>query len=104
MRHCFATRAAHAVMATLAAAMLPAALGACSHLSPVASTPGWDARFGSATRLALAGQVLDVEAGREGAPVTGIDGHAAQQAYQRYQKSFSEPPPRPVFIIGDGAK
>lgn len=92
------------IPAALAAAMLPAALGACSQLSPLASTPGWDARFGSATRLALAGQVLDVEAGRQGAPVAGIDGHAAQQVYQRYQKSFSEPPPRPVFIIGDGAK
>ena len=31
--------------------------------------------------------------------VVGIDGKAAQQGYARYQKSFSDPPPQPTFVI-----
>ena len=49
--------------------------------------------------LALAAQVIDANASRNPDPVAGIDGKAAQQGYARYQKSFSDPPPQPTFVI-----
>lgn len=51
-----------------------------------------DLRFGDAVRQARAQQTLNPEA-RSTDPVAGIDGVAAQNAIERYQKSFKEPPP-----------
>ena len=79
---------------------------ACLNAGCVSRTPRWDARFGDATRAAFAQQILHPEAARDGRPVSGIDGQAAVTAQQRYQKSFSEPPPpASVFTSGvSGAK
>lgn len=74
------------------------ALAGCT-LSPAPSTPYWDTHFGASARLALATQVIDADAGRNPDPVAGIDGKAAQLGYVRYQKSFSDPPPQPTFVI-----
>ncbi len=80
---------------TLASAIATATLLAgCAH-----TTPDWDARFGDATRIALARQVADPQAARGGAAVAGMDGKAARGAYERYQKSFSEPAPAPAALI-----
>jgi hypothetical protein len=69
-----------------AAGAIAALLAACA-----ATTPQWDAHFGDATRIALAQQVIAPAAVRNADPVAGMDGRAAAQAQQRYQKSFAEP-------------
>jgi hypothetical protein len=74
-------------------------LTACAGLPFTPATPYWDTHFGANARLALAQQVMYPDAGRNRDPVAGIDGKAAQQGYVRYQKSFSDPPPQPTFII-----
>lgn len=85
-------------LAVLAGAIL---LSACAD-----TTPQWDRRFGQAARVTLAQQVLHPEAARNADPVAGIDGRAANAAFGRYEKSFSEPKPQPAsFTIGvSGAK
>jgi len=72
-------------------------LAACS-----ATTPQWDAHFGDATRIAMARQIIAPAAARNADPVAGMDGRAAAQAQQRYQKSFAEPAPNNAAIIGAG--
>lgn len=65
------------------------------------TTPQYDARFGVAVRAAFAQQVMHPEAARDTRPVMGADGQSAAAAQQRYQKSFTEPPPAAsVFTIG----
>lgn len=75
-------------------------LAACSALSPV-ETRELDARFGDAVRQARAQQTLNPEAGRNTDPVSGIDGVAAQNTIDEYQKSFKEPP-RTFNVLGIG--
>lgn len=43
----------------------------------------------AAVRTALAAHVIDQAGARDPAPVTGLDGRAARQAQERYEKSFS---------------
>ena len=74
-------------------------LTACAAFPVTATTPYWDTHFGANARLALAQQVINPAGSRNPDPVAGIDGKAAQQGYARYQKSFSDPPPQPTFII-----
>ncbi|HLS57088.1 MAG TPA: hypothetical protein VK052_13510 [Zeimonas sp.] len=59
-----------------------------------------DARFGDAVRQARAQQTLNPDA-RSTDPVSGIDGVAAQNAIDLYQKGFKEPP-RTFNILGIG--
>jgi len=75
-------------------------LASCAlQLTP--TTPQWDRDFGIVTRVTLAQQVVDAEAGRNRDPVAGMDGRAAHAAYERYQKANSEPPAQPsAFTIG----
>lgn len=42
----------------------------------------------AAVRSAIAAQVIDHAGVRDPAPVTGLDGRAARQAQERYEKSF----------------
>jgi len=86
-------------LATLAAWAAPALLAGCVH-----TTPDWDAHFGDATRIAMAQQIAHPQAAQSAAPVAGMDGRAARGAYERYQKSFSEPaqPPAPL-VTGSGS-
>ncbi len=91
---------ARRIAAAAAAATCALLLGACSALSPV-ETRELDARFGDAVRQARAQQTLYPEAGRNTDPVTGIDGVAAQNTIEEYQKSFQEPP-RTFNVLGIG--
>jgi hypothetical protein len=82
--------------------LLALALGGCAG----SRTAQWDSRFGDATRAAFAQQVLDPDAARHAPPEGNTDGQIAAAAQQRYQKSYTEPPPPgSVFTIGvSGAK
>ncbi len=70
------------------------------------STPRFDARFGEATRLAMAQQVLDPAAAGNTAPANGLDGASARAVMERYRASFAEPngqvPPPVTFMLGGG--
>ena len=80
-------------------------LCACADTALVRSTPRWDSQFGSATRATLARQIIDPGAARNAAPVTGMDGRAAQAGYERYQRTFSATTqPAPTFIINSDSK
>ena len=80
-------------------------LCACADTALVKSTPHWDSQFGSNARATLARQIIDPAAARNPAPVTGMDGRAAQAGYERYQRTFSATTqPAPTFIINSGAK
>lgn len=86
-------------LARLAKCATVALLAGCAH-----TTPDWDAHFGDAARIALARQVADPQAARNGAPVAGMDGRAARGAYDRYQKLFTEPASAPApLIISSGS-
>lgn len=91
-------RRAHArlprgLMAGIAAVIL---LAGCA-----STTPAWDAVFGDTVRAAAAQQTLNPDASRNTDPVAGVDGRAAREAINRYQKSFVEKEPQPnVFTIG----
>jgi hypothetical protein len=78
-----------------------AAAGLLSACAP--TTPQFDANFGNAVRTAIAQQTLNPDASGNADPVSGMDGRAAREAVDRYQKSFSQPEPQPsVFTIGIG--
>ena len=71
----------------------------CGSLSP-SSTPEWDHQFGMRARAALALLVAQPQA-----PVSdtaaGMDGRKAGAAYQRYQKSASEPAQSGTSLVGN---
>ena len=76
---------------------------ACAGCAP--STPVFDRHFGESTRIIQAQQVRNPDAptANRDRSVDGLDGRAAKQALDRYQKSFSDPPrPTNVFTIGVG--
>lgn len=70
------------------------------------TTPVFDRHFGESARVLHAQQTRDPaapEANRD-RPVDGLDGRAAKQAIDRYQKSFGEPPRAAnPFLIGVGS-
>jgi hypothetical protein len=51
--------------------------------------------FGKAYTLAMAGQILNPDAGTNLEPVEGIDGRAAEKIMKNYVESFKPPPPPP---------
>ena len=55
------------------------------------TTPNYDSEFGEATRQTLSQQIANPNVGNNPDPVTGLDGRAAKDAMQNYQKSFQEP-------------
>jgi len=81
-----------------------AALAACVFaflLDGCALSPNLDSRFGDSTRLSTAQQTLHPDAWRNGAPVNGLDGRAADAAYESYQQSFrAQTPSSNTFTIG----
>lgn len=98
--------AAAALARPLLAAALAALLAGCAARAPqpAAAAP---APFGSITRAALAQQIANPDAARQGQDgAAGMDGRAAAQAQGRYQKSFGEAAPQQgTFTIGvSGAK
>lgn len=79
---------------------LAAVLGACAE-----PAPRYEAEFGNATRSTLNAQIINPDAGKNADPVTGLDGRAARDAVDNYQKSFAEPDKtQGVFNIGIGSK
>jgi hypothetical protein len=67
------------------AALLALCLSACAS---TARQP--EAAFGRSVRATLASQIAHPEAVRNTNPVNGIDGAAALQAQQKYEKSFTK--------------
>jgi hypothetical protein len=59
----------------------------------VSPTPMLDETFGDTVRAARLAQTLHPDAGRDAAPVVGLDGIAAQESIKRYEASFRTPPP-----------
>lgn len=77
------------------------AAGLLSACAP--TTPEWDANFGNSVRTAFAQQIINPDASQNTDQVTGMDGRAARETMDRYQKSFKEPAPQPnIFTIGVG--
>ena len=66
------------------AALLAACVAACS----TPSTSNADTAGALAVRATLASQIAHPEAVRNADPVNGVDGAAALQAQQKYEKSF----------------
>ena len=70
----------------------------------VEPAPRYEAEFGSATRATLKAQIINPDAGNNPDPVAGLDGRAARDAINKYQRSFAEPKPTEnVFNIGVGS-
>lgn len=77
------------------------ALTAALALGGCAGTPHLDQQFGDSVRAATAQQTLHRDAWRNTDPVTGMDGRAADGAYESYLKSYKMPEPQQnVFLIG----
>ena len=80
------------------ALILTSVLTACA-----VPAPRYDAEFGNATRAPLKAQIINPNAGNNPDPVAGLDGRAARDAIDNYQKLFAEPKPTVnVFNIGVG--
>ncbi len=82
--------------------------GACAILlnltACVQPMPRYDAEFGETIRNSMNAQVINPTAGSNADPVAGLDGRAARDAINNYQKSFAKPEPAPnVFTLGVGA-
>jgi hypothetical protein len=66
-------------------------------------TPRLDCTFGRSVDMAVARQIADKDAAARNAarPTAGMDGVAAKEAIDRYQKSFRTPEPNTsAFTIG----
>lgn len=68
-------------------ALLPIALAGCAETP----TPHYDQHFGEAVRTAVAQQTINPDASKNTDPVAGLDGKAADQTMNNYDKSFSKP-------------
>jgi hypothetical protein len=67
------------------------------------ATPRLDCTFGDSVNMAVARQIIDKDAGAKNAAkrTAGMDGVAAKEAIDRYQKSFRSPEPTSsAFTIG----
>jgi hypothetical protein len=87
--------------ARLALISLVATMSACADTSPYFSRG-----FGNEARTLWAQQTRDPEATQKhkDKKPDGIDGKAARQTLERYQKSFGDPPrPANAFTIGIGS-
>jgi hypothetical protein len=78
-------------------ALLPFALAAC-----VTPTPHYDERFGEAVRTAVAQQTINPDASKNTDPVKGLDGKAATETINNYDKSFKSPETGKSLSIGIG--
>lgn len=69
----------------------------------VSGTPGYDSRFGEATRALRAQQLYDPMAPQRNAGVIpATDGRTMREAHDRQVGSFKEPPATSVINIGVG--
>jgi hypothetical protein len=82
---------------------IAAALAVAGLLGACATSPRLDRQFGDRLRQVKAQQTLDPQAGRNTAPVNGMDAPAAKSAYDSYQRSFATPDQQNSgFTIGSG--
>lgn len=80
-------------------ALLVLAISACG------TTPRLDRQFGRSVGLLRTQQVINPQAALNRDPVAGMDGRAANAAYESYQKSFTAPVPQSAaFTIGVGGR
>jgi hypothetical protein len=92
--------------APLAAVLLAGGLCACAATPAAPPARAAGPGFGATTRTVLAQQIANPDAAGLAPGAAGVDGAAARNAQERYQKSYLEaPPPQGVFTIGvSGAK
>lgn len=68
-----------------------------------ATMPRYESEFGDSIRNTFNAQVINPDASNNPDPVSGIDGRAARDVINNYQKSFAKPEPAPnVFNLGVG--
>ena len=58
-----------------------------------------ETNFGSSFESARSGQILNPEAGKNLAPVDGLDGEAAEMTMGKYRKGFGGPGEAPVYPL-----
>ena len=73
--------------------------------SACGTTPRLDRQFGRSVASLRTQQVINPQASGNRDPVAGMDGRAANAAYETYQKSFTAPMPQSAaFTIGVGGR
>lgn len=83
----------------LCLALGAATLGGCA----ATTSPDWDARFGDATRILQAGQLITPDAPlRNAQQVPPTDGRSVMEARHQMTESYRSPPPNQVIQIGVG--
>jgi hypothetical protein len=60
--------------------------------------------YGTSHRLAIVNQTLDPHAAKNLQPVEGMDGPAAQRAYERHLKGFEKHEPPPTYLLNVGGQ
>ncbi|HBG47010.1 MAG TPA: hypothetical protein DDW94_08485 [Deltaproteobacteria bacterium] len=60
------------------------------------------ADYGNSLRTAKANQILDPQAGKELAPVYGLDGRSARGAVEKRMDSFEKKAEKPVYSLSIG--
>lgn len=90
----------------LVAVLLAGSLCACAAAPAAPPARAAEPAFGAITRSVLAQQIANPDAAGPGRGAAGVDGAAARNAQERYQKSYLDAPPQPsIFTIGvSGAK
>jgi hypothetical protein len=58
-----------------------------------------DSHWGKSFETAKKNQILNPKAGKEEAPVTGLDGQAAATAMDEYRKGYAGPPEQRVYNL-----
>lgn len=65
--------------------------------------PRYEREFGQSVRNTMQAQIINPNASKNQDPVKGLDGRAARDSINSYQKSFTKPVPQPnVFNFGVG--
>jgi len=86
--------------AQVATALLALLLGGCA----ASASPGWDERFGDASRVLNAQQLIDPAAPTKNAQATpSVDGRTVREASERHIDSYRNPPAPTVINIGVGS-
>lgn len=79
----------------LISALLLLAMAGCASTT----TPHYDQHIGEAVRTAVAQQTINPDASKNTDPVAGLDGKAAGQTMENYDKSFKTPEKAPTLSI-----
>jgi hypothetical protein len=88
---------------TIACAMLALSAG-CSSSGPVHEETLLDKNWGRSVETAKYNQILNPDAGKNLAPVEGLDGNAAENSVQKYENSFKIEPKQETTSTTSGIK